>query len=70
LPFFSLGCVFPPKVVDGALWLGGRTSHAWLQVTLAGEERDVCPGSVENRPGVTEFEFVWVGAWRGCRSQP
>lgn len=57
-PVFSLGCEFPPKLVDGALWPGGRTGHAWLRVSLAGEERDVCPSSVENRPGVTQFKVV------------
>lgn len=57
-PVLSLGCVFPPKLVDGMPWPGGRTGHAWLRVTLGGEERDVCPGSVENRPGITQFEVV------------
>jgi transglutaminase-like putative cysteine protease len=57
-PVFSLGCVFPPKLVDGAPWPGGRTGHAWLRVTLGGEARDVCPSSVANRPGVTQFKVV------------
>ena len=57
-PVFSLGCVFPPKLVDGAPWPGGRTGHAWLRVRLASEERDVCPSSAENRPGVTHFVVV------------
>jgi hypothetical protein len=70
-PVFSLGCIFPPKLVDGAPWPGGRTGHAWLRVTLAGEERDVCPSSVENRPGVTQFEVVsrvhhWYPWLRPC----
>jgi hypothetical protein len=58
MPVFSLGCVFPPKLVDGMPWPGGRTGHAWLRVTLGGEARDVCPGSVDNRPGVTQFAVV------------
>ncbi len=57
-PVFSLGCLFPAKVVDGAPWPGGRTGHAWLRVTLDGDVRDVCPSSVENRPGVTQFQVV------------
>ena len=57
-PVFSLGCVFPPKLVDGAPWPGGRTGHAWLRVALGGEPRDVCPSSVANRPGVTQFKVV------------
>jgi hypothetical protein len=54
-PVFSLHCRFGPKVVDGVLWPGGVTGHAWLRVRIDGEERDVCPGLPENRPGVTNF---------------
>ena len=33
-------------------------SHAWLRVSIAGEEKDVCPGNAANRPGVTDFEVL------------
>jgi transglutaminase-like putative cysteine protease len=58
-PVFSLCCKFPAKVVDGVLWPGGVSGHAWLRVRIADRELDVCPGSVSNRPGVTHFEILW-----------
>jgi hypothetical protein len=58
-PVFSLRCKFPAKVVDGVLWPGGVSGHAWLRVRVDDQELDVCPGSVSNRPGVTHFEILW-----------
>lgn len=58
-PVFSLRCKFPAKMVDGVLWPGGISGHAWLRVCIDGKELDVCPGSVNNRPGVTDFEIIW-----------
>ena len=55
---FCLRCRFPPKVVDGIQWPGGISGHAWLRVKIGGEERDVCPGSVNNTPGVTQFAVL------------
>jgi Transglutaminase-like superfamily len=55
-PVFAMRCKFPAKVVDGVYCPGGITGHAWLRVRIGDEERDVCPGSVNNRPGVTQFE--------------
>jgi hypothetical protein len=49
---------FPAKVVDGMLSPEGVSGHAWLRVTIEGEELDVCPGSVTNRPGVIHFEIL------------
>jgi hypothetical protein len=57
-PVFSLQCKFPAKVVDGIRWPGGVTGHAWLRVRIADRELDVCPGSVRNRPGITDFEIL------------
>jgi transglutaminase-like putative cysteine protease len=54
---FAMRCKFPPKVVDGVAWPGGISGHAWLRVKI-GDERDVCPGSVNNTPGVTHFEVL------------
>ena len=51
-------CAFPPGMIDGIPWPGGVTAHAWLRVRIADEELDVCPGSVNNRPGVTHFEVL------------
>jgi hypothetical protein len=55
-PVFCMHCNFPAKVVDGVYWPGGISGHAWLRVRIGGEERDVCPGSVNNTPGVINFE--------------
>jgi hypothetical protein len=57
-PVFALRCVFPAKDVDGMPWPGGISGHVWLKVTIAGEERDVCPGSPNNTPGVTHFRVL------------
>jgi len=54
-PVFAMRCVFPAKTVDGMPWPGSISGHAWLKVKIAGEERDVCPGSFTNSPGVTHF---------------
>jgi hypothetical protein len=35
----------------------GVSGHAWLRVRIGDEECDVCPGSVNNTPGVTHFEI-------------
>ncbi len=39
-------------------WPGGVSGHAWLRVRIGDEELDVCPGSVNNKPGVTHFEIL------------
>jgi hypothetical protein len=57
-PVFALRCVFPAKTVDDMLWPGGISGHAWLKVKIAGEERDVCPGSLANTPGATHFQVL------------
>jgi transglutaminase-like putative cysteine protease len=63
-PVFALRCVFPPKMVDGVWWPAGVSGHAWLRVRIGGVEQDVCPGSVENTPGHTQFRVLSpVHAW-------
>jgi transglutaminase-like putative cysteine protease len=57
-PVFAFRCKFPAKVVDGIQWPGGVSGHAWLRVRIGDEELDVCPGSVNNKPGLTHFEIV------------
>jgi transglutaminase-like putative cysteine protease len=57
-PVFAVRCAFPAKMVDGVRWPGGVSGHAWLRVRIGGEERDVCPGSVENTPGRTQFRAL------------
>ena len=60
-PVFAMLCKFPAKVVDGVPWPGGVSGHAWLRVRIGDEERDVCSGSVDNTPGVTNFEILSKG---------
>jgi hypothetical protein len=56
-PMFCMRCKFPAKVVDDAYWPGGISGHTWLKVRIGDEERDVCPGSVNNTPRMTNFEI-------------
>lgn len=57
-PVYATRCRFEPKVVDGISWPGGISGHTWLRVQLENQERDVCPGSVNNRPGQVHFEIL------------
>lgn len=57
-PVFALRCAFPAKLVDGMPSPGGISGPGWLWVRVADEERDVCPGSIDNTPGVTQFQVV------------
>jgi len=57
-PVFALRCRFPAKVVDGMPSPGGVSGHAWLRIRIGDEELDVCSGSVNNQPGVTQFEIL------------
>lgn len=34
------------------------SGHTWLQVTVTGETRDVCPGDIGNVPGVIHFQVL------------
>jgi hypothetical protein len=51
-------CAFPAGVIDGIPSPGGVSAHAWLRVRIGDKELDVCPGSVNNTPGVTHFEIL------------
>lgn len=57
-PVFALRCKFRPQVIDDMLWPGGISGHAWLRVRMGNKEVDVCPGSISNIPGVTQFEVL------------
>jgi transglutaminase-like putative cysteine protease len=57
-PVFALRCAVPSKTGDGVRWPAGVSAHVWLRVRLGDEERDVCPGSVENTPGRTQFQLL------------
>lgn len=57
-PVFALRCTFPAAVIDDMPWFGGISGHSWLRVRIGDEELDVCSGSVNNTPGVTQFEVL------------
>jgi hypothetical protein len=57
-PVYALKCSFPPKVVHGIPEPGGVSPHTWLDVTLGGESKYVCPGDANNRPGILHFEIL------------
>lgn len=70
-PVFARRCLFSPAMIDGMPWAGGVTGHAWLRVRIGASERDVCPGSITNTPGVTHFRVLskvrtlspWMRPW-------
>lgn len=57
-PVFASRCAFPGKVIDDMYWPGGISGHVWLRVRIGNEELDVCSDSINNRPGVTQFEIL------------
>lgn len=57
-PVYATRCAFPPKMVDGLPWPGRVSGHVWLRVTIENDEWDVCPGSLDNVPGVTQFRVL------------
>ncbi len=54
-PVYTSRAMFPPKVVHGVYEPEIVSGHTWLRVKINGDERDVCPGRVENVPGKIHF---------------
>ncbi len=54
-PVQALRCQFPPAVIHGYPEPGRISGHMWLVVTIDGEEKDVCPGHPDNKPGKVHF---------------
>lgn len=46
---------FPEKVFEGVTLAPFVSGHVWCRVIINGEEKDVCPGRIENSPGVLHF---------------
>ncbi len=46
---------FQGKVFEGVTLPPFVSGHVWCRVTIDGEEKDVCPGRIENSPGVLHF---------------
>jgi hypothetical protein len=55
---YTAMCRLPPQLVDGIYEKERITGHTWLMVNIQGKEMDVCPGSVNNLPGVTHFTVL------------
>lgn len=49
---------FPEAIIHGVKEPGGNFNHAWLEVTIAGESRYVCPGNEDNAPGKLGFTIM------------
>jgi hypothetical protein len=46
----------PETVREGVTIKPFVSGHMWCRVTTDGEEKDVCPGHPDNRPGAVHFE--------------
>lgn len=67
---------FPDIVREGVTIRIGVSGHVWCRVRVGGEEKDVCPGSIENSPGRLHFETlskvkefkgpIWILSYLGC----
>jgi hypothetical protein len=57
-PVYAMKCRFPPKTVHGIPEPERISPHTWLEVSLDGEARYVCSGSVSNTPGAVHFEIL------------
>ncbi|NJR74481.1 MAG: hypothetical protein HC773_14200, partial [Scytonema sp. CRU_2_7] len=42
----------------GVLQSEHMISHSWLKVQIENQELDACPGNVNNRPGIVDFEIL------------
>jgi hypothetical protein len=47
---------FPAKEIHGINEPARASGHVWLRVRIGEEVRDVCPGHIDNRPGVIHFQ--------------
>ncbi|MFC2144975.1 transglutaminase domain-containing protein [Actinomycetota bacterium] len=57
-PVQTFKAEFPPSQIHGMPCEGGITSHAWLEVTVDGETKNVCAGDINNSPGKNNFKIV------------
>jgi hypothetical protein len=68
---FSVKNLVPEKMVEGVLIKEHYSGHVWCRVNFDGVEKDVCPGSIKNKPGVIHFKPIskvkewnaWIGFW-------
>lgn len=48
--------LIPEKVFEGVSIPEHVSGHVWCRVAIDGEEKDVCPGHRDNRPGAIHFQ--------------
>ena len=49
---------FPEVEFEGIVLKDFVTGHLWCRVTIGTEEKDVCPGNIKNKPGITQFKSL------------
>ena len=49
---------FPESIIHEVREPAGNFNHAWLEVTIAGESKYVCPGNDQNAPGKLDFKIT------------
>ncbi|HOV13713.1 MAG TPA: hypothetical protein PK771_05470 [Spirochaetota bacterium] len=54
----SMKCKFKPTKIHDYYEDESISGHAWLQVTINETTKDVAIGSIENKPGVIDFEVL------------
>ncbi len=58
---FECYCVYatrnkiPETMFEGITVKAHISGHTWCRIIIGGEEKDVCPGNVNNRPGKIHF---------------
>ncbi|MDF2942583.1 MAG: hypothetical protein K0S01_1441 [Herbinix sp.] len=70
--------IIPEKVYEGFVVKEHSSGHVWCRVRYAGEEKDVCPGNINNRFGLVHFRTIskikdwnlWICFWSYLVSAP
>lgn len=55
---YAVKNLIPEKYFEGVLIEEHYSGHVWCRVKIAGAEKDVCPGSINNSPGKLHFTPV------------
>ena len=52
---YAVQNMIPEKLYEGVRIKAHNSGHVWCRVRIDGTEKDICPGSSGNRPGVLHF---------------
>jgi hypothetical protein len=47
---------FPATQFDGVTVPAITSGHVWCRVMIGSEEKDICPGDIDNKPGIIHFK--------------